>query len=190
MRLKFDLVDGALARTLIIRLAPNINFLTICMHHIVGDGWSSSILMRELEVVYKALASGHAPDMPPVPFQYIDYAAWEVAQVRAGLFDRQLAYWTEKLAHAPAVLALPTDRPRPPVRSYRGKPLRLSDRARPGATLAAVQPAARNHFVHDHPGGMGSGSAPAFRTGRHGHRYASRQPRQSGSRTDRRAVRK
>ena len=120
MGLKFDLVDGALVRTLIVRLAPNINFLAISMHHIVGDGWSSSILMRELEAVYKALASGHAPDLPPVPFQYIDYAAWEAAQVRAGLFDRQLAYWTKKLAHAPAVLALPTDRPRPPVRSFRG----------------------------------------------------------------------
>ena len=130
MRLKFALVDGPLARTLIVRLAPNINFLTISMHHIVGDGWSSSILMRELEAVYKALTSGHAPDLPPVPFQYIDYAAWEAAQVRAGLFDRQLAYWTEKLAHAPAALALPNDRPRPPLRSFRGS--RVDCRIEPG----------------------------------------------------------
>ena len=117
---KFDLVAGALVRTLIIQLAPNINLFAISMHHIVGDGWSSSILMRELETVYKALASGQTPDLPPAPFQYVDYAAWEAAQVRAGLFDRQLAYWTKKLAHAPAVLELPTDRPRPAVRSFRG----------------------------------------------------------------------
>ena len=97
------------------------------MHHIVGDGWSSSILMRELETVYKALASGQTPDLPPAPFQYVDYAAWEAAQVRAGLFDRQLAYWTKKLAHAPAVLELPTDRPRPAVRSFSWESRRLSN---------------------------------------------------------------
>lgn len=120
MGFKFDLADGALVRALIIRLSPDLNLLAISMHHIVGDGWSSSIVMREMEAAYKALVSGTGPDLPPVSFQYIDYAAWEAAQVRNGLFNRQLAYWTKTLAHAPAVLELPTDRPRPPVKSYRG----------------------------------------------------------------------
>jgi len=120
MREAFNLVTGPLAKMLFVRLSPTENLLTISMHHIVADGWSSSILLRELETTYLALIKSGKPDLPPLPFQYVDYAAWEAAQVRDGLFERQLGYWKDKLAGAPPVLDLPSDRPRPAQRSFRG----------------------------------------------------------------------
>ena len=114
----FDLVRGPLAKALLIQVSPTVTVLAWCTHHIVSDGWSSSILMRELQTVYSATLKGAAPDLPPLPLQYVDYAAWEVAQVRGGLFERQIAYWKTKLAGAAPLLDLPTDRPRPPQRSF------------------------------------------------------------------------
>ena len=116
----FDLVAGPLAKVLFVRLSPTAILMTWSMHHIVGDGWSSSIMLRELGAIYSAVLKGNAPDLPPLPYQYVDYAAWEAAQVREGLFERQLGYWRAKLAGAPPLLGLPTDRPRPAQRSFRG----------------------------------------------------------------------
>ena len=116
----FDLVAGPLAKMLFIRLSPSDNLLIFSTHHIVGDGWSMSILLRELGAIYSAASKGLAPDLPPLTYQYVDYAAWEAAQVREGLFDRQLGYWKEKLAGVPPLLDLPTDRPRPTQSSFRG----------------------------------------------------------------------
>ena len=107
----FNLVTGPLAKVLFVRLSPTDNLMTLSMHHIVADGWSSSILLRELGAVYSAVLRGDAPDLPPLAYQYVDYAAWEAAQVRDGLFERQLGYWREKLAGVPPLLDLPTDRP-------------------------------------------------------------------------------
>ena len=116
----FNLVTGPLAKALFIRLSPTDNLVVLSMHHIVADGWSSSILLRELGAVYSAAAQGGKPDLLPLPYAYVDYAAWEAAQVRDGLFERQLGYWKEKLAGVPPLLNLPTDLPRPPQRSFRG----------------------------------------------------------------------
>ena len=117
---EFNLVTGPLAKVLFVRLSPTATLLTLSMHHIVADGWSSSIILRELGAVYSALSNGRAPDLPPLAHQYVDYAAWEAAQVRDGLFERQVGYWREKLAGAPPLLGLPTDRPRPAQRSFQG----------------------------------------------------------------------
>ena len=117
---EFNLATGPLAKVLFVRLSPTATLLTLSMHHIVADGWSSSILLRELGAVYSALSNGRAPDLPPLAHQYVDYAAWEAAQVRDGLFERQVGYWREKLASAPPLLDLPTDRPRPARRSFQG----------------------------------------------------------------------
>ena len=120
MQDEFNLVTGPLAKVLFVRLSPTATLLTLSMHHIVADGWSSSIILRELGAVYSALSNGRAPDLPPLAHQYVDYAAWEAAQVRDGLFERQVGYWREKLAGAPPLLGLPTDRPRPAQRSFQG----------------------------------------------------------------------
>jgi amino acid adenylation domain-containing protein len=117
---RFDLATGPVANALLVRLAQKINWVTVCMHHIVADGWSSSIMVRELSEIYSSLKRGDVPALPPLALQYVDYAAWEVAQVRSGLFDRQLAYWKTKLKGAPPVLTLPTDFPRRSERSTRG----------------------------------------------------------------------
>ena len=116
----FNLVTGPLAKVLFVRLSATVNLMTLSMHHIVADGWSSSILLRELGAVYSAVSKGATPDLPPLPYQYVDYAAWEAAQVRDGLFERQLDYWKERLAGVPPLLNFPTDRPRPTQRSFRG----------------------------------------------------------------------
>jgi amino acid adenylation domain-containing protein len=116
----FNLVTGPLAKVLLVRLSPTVILMTWSMHHIVADGWSSSIMLRELGAAYSALMKGATPGLPPLPYQYVDYAAWEAAQVREGLFERQLGYWRAKLAGAPPLLGLPTDRPRPAQRSFRG----------------------------------------------------------------------
>ena len=100
MREAFDLATGPLAKVLFVRLSPTDSLMTLSMHHIVGDGWSSSILMRELGAAYTAVLRGGVPDLPALAYQYVDYAAWEAAQVRDGLFQRQLGYWKEKLAGA------------------------------------------------------------------------------------------
>jgi amino acid adenylation domain-containing protein len=117
---EFNLATGPLAKVLFARVSPIVTLLTLSMHHIVADGWSSSILLRELGAVYSALSKGRAPNLPPLAYQYVDYAAWEAAQVRDGLFERQVGYWREKLAGAPPLLDLPTDRPRPSQRSFQG----------------------------------------------------------------------
>jgi amino acid adenylation domain-containing protein len=116
----FNLVTGPLAKVLFVRLSSTDNLMIFSMHHIVGDGWSSSILLGELGAVYSAALKGDKPNLPLLSYQYFDYAAWEVAQVRDGLFERQLQYWKGKLSGAPPVLDLPTDRPRPAQRSFRG----------------------------------------------------------------------
>jgi amino acid adenylation domain-containing protein len=116
----FDLVTGPLVKVLFVRLSSAVTLMTMSMHHIVADGWSSSILLREIGAVYSAVTKGGTPELPSLPYQYVDYAAWEAAQVREGLFERQLGYWKEKLAGAPPVLDLPTDRPRPSQRSFQG----------------------------------------------------------------------
>ena len=116
----FNLATGPLAKVLFVRLSSTVNLLTLSMHHIVADGWSSSILLRELGAVYSAISKGSPPDLPLLAYQYVDYAAWEATQVQHGLFERQLGYWREKLAGIPPVLDLPTDRPRPAQRSFRG----------------------------------------------------------------------
>ncbi|MFI1198400.1 non-ribosomal peptide synthase/polyketide synthase [Streptomyces sp. NPDC020883] len=114
----FDLGEGPLLRTRLIRLADDEHVLTLAMHHIVTDGWSTAVLGRDLGELYAAALDGRRPDLPPLPVQYADHAAWQRA--RADETERaQLGYWTAKLADL-APLELPTDRPRPAVRTTNG----------------------------------------------------------------------
>ncbi len=91
------------------------------MHHIVSDGWSLGVLIRELATLYTAYAKGEASPLPELGFQYADVARWQIARLRGDLLADQLAYWTRHLAGAPAVLQLPQARPRPAVPTYSGR---------------------------------------------------------------------
>ena len=100
------------------------------MHHIVSDGWSMGVLVREVAALYQAFAQGKPSPLPELPLQYADYAAWQREWLQGEALEAQLSYWRQQLAHAPQVLELPTDKPRPPVQSYRGANLsRLLPRA-------------------------------------------------------------
>jgi amino acid adenylation domain-containing protein len=116
----FDLAEGPLFRAALLRMADEEHVLLLCIHHIVTDGWSSGVLFRELGALYAAFARGEPDPLPPLPVQYADYAVWQREQLRGQALDRQVGYWKQRLAGAPALLELPTDRPRPPVQSHRG----------------------------------------------------------------------
>jgi amino acid adenylation domain-containing protein len=116
----FDLTQGPLFRAALLRLADEEHVLLLCIHHIVSDGWSSGVLFRELSALYAAFARGDADPLPELPVQYADYAVWQREQLQGEMLDRQVGYWKERMAGAPALLELPADRPRPPVQSHRG----------------------------------------------------------------------
>lgn len=121
----FALADDLPFRTALLRRAPDDATLLLLMHHIASDGYSLSILARDLVAAYTARRAGRPPDWQPLEIQYGDYALWQ----RELLGDerdpestgaRQLAYWRDALAGLPDYLELPFDRPRPAVASYRG----------------------------------------------------------------------
>ncbi|MFP2934480.1 condensation domain-containing protein, partial [Pyxidicoccus sp. 3LG] len=116
----FDLARGPLLRASMLRLAPDDHVLLLTMHHIVSDGWSMGVVVRELAALYEAFASGTSPQLPPLPVQYADYAVWQRSWLRGDVLEAQLDYWKRQLGGAPQVLELPTDRPRPPVQTFHG----------------------------------------------------------------------
>jgi natural product biosynthesis luciferase-like monooxygenase protein len=129
----FDLSAGPLVRVRLLRLGAEEHVALLTMHHIISDGWSMGLLIKELGVLYDACARGAASPLGELPVQYADFAQWQRDSLRGTALDEQLAYWRDKLAGAPA-LELPTDRPRPAVQTFRGakQPLAV------GAPLAAA----------------------------------------------------
>ncbi|MCC4598379.1 amino acid adenylation domain-containing protein, partial [Xanthomonas campestris pv. phormiicola] len=119
-RTPFDLARGPLIRGRLLRLAEHEHRLLITMHHIVADGWSISVLLQELGALYAAFAQGQPDPLPPLSIQYPDYALWQRRWLDGPLLQRQLAFWREHLQGAPALLELPTDRPRPALQDYTG----------------------------------------------------------------------
>ncbi|MEY9121976.1 amino acid adenylation domain-containing protein [Bradyrhizobium yuanmingense] len=119
----FDLAAGPLVRGRLIRMAEGEHLFLLTQHHIVSDGWSIGVLMRELGALYRAFAAGKDDPLPPLAIQYPDYAVWQRQWLSGERLQRQVDYWREALADAPAVLELPTDRPRPPIRSLAGASL-------------------------------------------------------------------
>ncbi len=119
-RRSFDLVRGPLLRACLLRLDQDEHVLLITIHHIASDGWSMGILFRELSVIYEAFSRGQPSPLAELPIQYVDFAVWQREWLQGGALERDLAYWKQQLAGAPAMLELPTDRPRTPVQSFRG----------------------------------------------------------------------
>nr|AWI62629.1 nonribosomal peptide synthetase [Cystobacter sp.] len=115
----FSLAADALLRTLLIRIGDREHILSLTMHHIVSDGWSMGVIVRELVALYAALSAGLPPALLELPIQYADFAVWQRQWLAGERLHEQETYWLERLRNAPA-LTLPTDRPRPPVQSFRG----------------------------------------------------------------------
>ncbi|MFC8124239.1 condensation domain-containing protein [Streptomyces sp. NPDC057302] len=118
----FDLRRVPLLRTTLIRLTDQRSVLLVTLHHIVADAWSLALLLRELSELYRAHAAGVPHNLPELPLQYADFAAWQQRAEATGSHDRHLAHWRERVRDLPE-LALPTDRPRPEQLSYRGQEL-------------------------------------------------------------------
>jgi len=116
----FDLSRAPLIHGRLIQLGSQEHVLIITMHHIVSDGWSMGVLIREIEHLYTAYLDNRPDSLPPVPLQYGDYAQWQREFVQIDAFEVQRSYWRERLEGAPRQLELPADRPRPAVQSYRG----------------------------------------------------------------------
>ncbi|HEX2078089.1 MAG TPA: amino acid adenylation domain-containing protein, partial [Longimicrobium sp.] len=123
----FDLAAGPVFRAVLLRLADDDHVLSITLHHIVADGWSTGVLYRELAALYGAFTRGEPSPLPELPIQYADYAVWHRARLAGPQRARQVEYWRARLAGAPVLLDLPTDRPRPPVQGSAGAahPLRI-----------------------------------------------------------------
>jgi amino acid adenylation domain-containing protein/non-ribosomal peptide synthase protein (TIGR01720 family) len=114
-RTPFDLANGPLLRAQLLRIAPDEHVLALIMHHIVTDGWSGGVLMSDLAELYRAQLTGTTPELPELPIQYADFAAWQRDQDSSS----QLDYWRGQLDGV-APVELPTDRPRPPVHTDNG----------------------------------------------------------------------
>lgn len=140
----FDLARGPLLRAQLMMLSGHASILLLKMHHIIYDGWSFGVLVRELSQLYNAFAHGesHSP-LPALPIQYVDYAIWQRKWLRGEMFAKQLLYWKRQLAGLP-VLQLPTDRPRPPRRSFVGARVPLTV---PGELTRALRGLARQERV-------------------------------------------
>jgi amino acid adenylation domain-containing protein len=119
LRRKFDLSSAPLLHATLLELGPGENVLLIAQHHIISDGWSSLVVVREFASLYDAALRGERCSLPELAVQYVDFAAWQ-RQWWEAESSRQLAYWRQRLRGAPAALDLPTDRARPEVQSFAG----------------------------------------------------------------------
>lgn len=128
----FDLSSGALMRARLLKLDDQKHVLIITLHHIVCDGWSIGVLLRELTSLYHKKEAASA--LPELPIQYADFALWQRRWLQDDTIDRQLNYWRQQLADAPTALDLPADYPRPAMRTYEGR--RISARLPNELTVA------------------------------------------------------
>ncbi|MDL5368257.1 condensation domain-containing protein, partial [Xanthomonas sp. NCPPB 2654] len=122
-RASFDLSIGPLIRGRLLRLSDQEHVLLVTQHHIVSDGWSIGVLVREVAALYTAFCQGAADPLPALPIQYADYAAWQRQWLQGEVLQAQLDFWRTHLLGAPALLELPSDRPRPAVQRYAGDAL-------------------------------------------------------------------
>src|SRR6186997_554756 len=115
----FNLSSGPLIRSHVLSLAPDRYVLLLTLHHIVFDGWSGAIVLRELATLYENCLHRKTASLPNLPIQYSDHAAWQRRSLQGAVLEDLLAYWKKQLENLPR-LELPTDRQRPSVQSCRG----------------------------------------------------------------------
>jgi amino acid adenylation domain-containing protein/non-ribosomal peptide synthase protein (TIGR01720 family) len=119
-RQSFDLAQGPLWGVKLLRLADEEHVFLLNMHHIVFDGWSFDVFFRELTALYTAFYTGKPAPLPALPLQYSDFTLWQHSWLQGAMLEAQLTYWKEQLGGNLPPLELPTDRPRPPLQSFRG----------------------------------------------------------------------
>ncbi|MBZ4422888.1 non-ribosomal peptide synthase/polyketide synthase [Myxococcus sp. RHST-1-4] len=136
-RRPFDLSSGPLLRARLLSLSERSHLLLVTMHHIISDGWSTGVLIREVATLYEAFASGRPSPLPELPIQYADYAEWQREWLQGEVLERQLSWWKQRLEGIPPALELPTDRPR------------TADTNHPGATLKVELPAGLTRRLRD-----------------------------------------
>ncbi len=159
----FDLAQGPLFRVGLLRLGAERHVLLFNVHHIVFDEWSAGVFLHELGALYEAFAAGKPSPLAELPIQYVDFALWQREWLQGETLAALLAYWREQLEGAPAMLELPTDRPRPAVQRFVGGEERLGLAAglatrlrelsrRAGTTLFMVLVAAFKALLHRYTG--------------------------------------
>ncbi|WP_338282406.1 condensation domain-containing protein, partial [Corallococcus caeni] len=119
-RTPFNLAEGPPIRFRLLRLEAAEHLMLLTLHHIVADGWSMGVLVRELGALYAAFTQNRPSPLPELRIQYADFAQWQRQVLSGEELDKQVAYWKARLDGAPTLLALPTDRPRPATQSHRG----------------------------------------------------------------------
>ncbi|MEG4325976.1 condensation domain-containing protein, partial [Microcoleus sp. herbarium5] len=119
-QLPFDLTQPHLLRAKLLRLSEMEHTLLLSAHHIIFDGWSLGVFLREIAAFYEGLSNKNLAAIPPLPIQYADFATWQRQQMQGEILETQLTYWKQQLSGSTAVLNLPTDFSRPAVQSYKG----------------------------------------------------------------------
>lgn len=119
-RSTFDLANGPLVRLVVLRQALQEHVALLTMHHIISDGWSTGVFVRELGTLYAAHLRGEQSPLPDLSIQYADFALWQRQWLDKGVMDDDLQYWRRCLAGASPSLTIPTDHPRPAVQTFRG----------------------------------------------------------------------
>ena len=116
----FDLTESPLIRAILLRLGRGEHIFFMTMHHIISDGWSMAVLIREIRAFYDAFVSNKFQALPMLRTQYVDFAVWQRQWLKKEVLETQLDYWKKRIGPQVPVLELPTDRPRLPVQTYRG----------------------------------------------------------------------
>ncbi|MBP5972479.1 amino acid adenylation domain-containing protein [Brasilonema sp. CT11] len=137
----FDLANQALVRAKLVVLSETEHRLFVCMHHIASDAWSIGVFVQELAALYNAYSQGQPLPLTPLPIQYADFAIWQRHWLQGEVLQTQLSYWQQQLASAPALLSLPTDRPRRAVQTFNGayQKFALSQKLTSGLTQLSQQ---------------------------------------------------
>ena len=116
----FDLIRGPLLRANLLRMGDEEHILLVTIHHIVSDGWSMGVLVREVAALYDAFTAAGPSPLAPLPIQYADYAVWQHKWLQGEVLEAQLNYWKQQLQGELSVLNLPLDYARPEVQTFRG----------------------------------------------------------------------
>ena len=136
---QFDLSSGPLLRASLLRLSDDEHVFLVVMHHIISDGWSLGRLVQEIAALYDAFSGGRTSPLPELEIQYADFASWQREWLSGERLREQVSYWKQQLADA-AILALPTDKPRPSVQTFAGA---MSERLLPESLVSSLQALSR-----------------------------------------------
>jgi amino acid adenylation domain-containing protein len=143
-RKPFELSEGPLVRGVLLRVGEEKRVLVLTVHHIVADGWSLEVVLKELGQLYAAYERGEEAELAQLPVQYVDYAQWQRKWLKGRVQEEQLSYWRKQLSGVAGALELPTDKPRPAVRRYRGARHEVE---LPGEVVKGVREVARREGV-------------------------------------------